>query len=159
MAVFVGEVTVDGETLCVTVGLMFKNDLKPTYDAYMRFQSLRGIPHIAHLCDYFAHLSEIGASPNVALCQEVLDEACANVVPHLLQLLIYLVVVFIVLDELHDQCTICEGKQLCVLPLTSGQIAYCAGTKPHGSTYDLLGPALPNVLTDGLVLLARRRHD
>ena len=32
---FVGEVTVDAEALCVTAGLMFKNDLKPTYEMHV----------------------------------------------------------------------------------------------------------------------------
>ena len=56
-----------------------------------------------HLCDDLTDLAEVGAAAEAAPCEEVLDEARADVVAHLLELLVDLGVVLIVLYELHDE--------------------------------------------------------
>ena len=70
---------------------------------------------VAHLRDDLAHLPEVCTPPEVAAREEVLDETRADVVAHLLELLVDLCVVLIVLYELHDECAIRQGEELCVL--------------------------------------------
>ena len=77
----------------------------------------------AHLCDDLPNLSEIRTASEPTPREEVLDEARADVVAHLVQLLVDLGIVLVVLDELHDQRAVRQRKELCVLSLsTSGSL-------------------------------------
>ena len=79
-----------------------------------------------HLGDDFAHLTEVRTAAEAAACEEVLDEPRADVVAHLLELLVDLGVVLIVLYELHDECAVRQGEELCVL--SSLSMSGCACT-------------------------------
>ena len=67
------------------------------------------------LCDHLADLPEVRTAAHIAPREEVLDEARADVVAHLLQLLVHFRIVLIVLDELHDERAVREREELCVL--------------------------------------------
>ena len=71
----------------------------------------------AHLRDDLADLTEVRTAAHVTPREEVLDEARADIVAHLLELLVHLRVVLVVLDELHDERAVREGEQLCILLL------------------------------------------
>lgn len=67
------------------------------------------------LCDDLADLPEVRTAAHVAPREEVLDETRADIVAHLLELLVHFRVVLIVLDELHDERAVREREELCVL--------------------------------------------
>ena len=79
---------------------------------------------LTHLGHDLADLPEVRAPPQAAACEEVLDEPRADVVAHLLELLVDLGVVLIVLYELHDECAVRQGEELCVL--SSLSMSRCA---------------------------------
>lgn len=68
-----------------------------------------------HLCHHLSHFSEVGATTNVTPGEEVFDQPRADVVSHLLELLIHFFVIFIILDELDNEGSVRESEQLCVL--------------------------------------------
>ena len=55
------------------------------------------------LRDDLADLPEVRTAAHVAPREEVLYEARADIIAHLLQLLVHFRVVLLVLDELHDE--------------------------------------------------------
>ena len=119
----------------------------------------------AHLRDDLADFTEVGAATEPRAGEEVLDEARADVVAHLVELLVDLGVVLVVLHELDDERAVREREELCVLSLSTSGSSIGGGTggregpvRGACGTYDLLGAALPEVLAYGLVLLACRRH-
>lgn len=90
----------------------------------------------ANFTDDFGRFAEIDASWEGRACEKVFDQACTDVVTpenrwteisfpqtgnisttslHLLELLVDLYIVFIVLDQLHYECSIREGEELCIL--------------------------------------------
>lgn len=76
----------------------------------------------AYLGDNLTYFSKVLTSAEVALREEVLDKPCTDVVPHLLELLVDLIVVFVVLDELHYERAIGEGEEFRVLE--AGSLVY-----------------------------------
>lgn len=107
---------------------------------------------VRHLGYDLSNLSKIGTSPEVALSQKVFDQPYANSIAHLLQLLIDFGIIFVILNQLYDQCTISQGKEFCVLNQLDGRREH----KP--TTHDFLGAGLPEVFTYVLILLAGRCH-
>ena len=111
----VGEVAMDGPP-CVMVGVILRNDLKPTCGSPSHnWYAWYNIS--TYLCHNFSDLSEVCTPTHVTLRQKIFDEPCPNIVAHLLELLVYFVIILVILDELHDQGTIRESKQFCILPL------------------------------------------
>jgi len=53
-----------------------------------------------------SNFSKIGAMPEVTLSQKVFYQTCANSISHFLQLLIDFGIIFVILNQLYDQCTI-----------------------------------------------------
>ena len=76
----------------------------------------------AYLGDDLAHFSKVLTSTEVALREEVLDKPCTDVVPHLLELLVDLIVIFVVLDKLHYERAIGEGEEFRILE--AGSLVY-----------------------------------
>lgn len=64
----------------------------------------------AYLRDHIRRLAEVGASARIRLSQKVFNQSHSDIVSHLIQLLIDLMVVpIVVLTELCDECAICES--------------------------------------------------
>jgi len=97
-------------------GVMFRNDLNPTCTAEVSQRQNRD-ESPADLCDHLPDVLEIRTPAERALREELFDEPCPDVVAHLFELLIYLGIVLVVLDELHDQRAVSQREQLCVLGL------------------------------------------
>ena len=68
-----------------------------------------------YLRDDLADLTEVRTAAHVTPREEVLDEARADIVAHLLELLVHLGVVLIVLDELYDERAVREREELSIL--------------------------------------------
>ena len=67
------------------------------------------------LADDLANLPKVGTPTQTAARQEVLYESRTNVVSHLIKLLVYFAIVFIVLNELHNERAVREREKLCIL--------------------------------------------
>ena len=76
----------------------------------MNMRYLDDLLVLTHLCHNLAHLAEVGAPAKAAPGEEVLDEARADVVAHLLELLVDLGIVLVVLDELDDERAVGQSK-------------------------------------------------
>jgi hypothetical protein len=107
---------------------------------------------VQHLGYNLSNFSKIGTSPEVALGQKVFYQTCTNSIAHLLQLLIDFSIIFVILNQLYDQCTISQGKEFCVLNQLDRQ------RECNPTTHDFLSAGLPEVFTYVLILLASRSH-
>ena len=129
VAVPVGDAAGAG-ALCVTAGVMFRNDLNPTYRAFVnmslyiigeeqepgtRAERTRSSLDKTYLRDDLADLTEVRTAAHVTPREEVLDEARADIVAHLLELLVHLGIVLVVLDELYDERAVREREELSIL--------------------------------------------
>jgi len=97
-------------------GVMFRNDLNPTCAAEVSQRQNRD-ESPADLCNNLPDVLEIRAPAKRTLREELFNEPCPDIVPHLFKLLIDLSVVLVVLDELHDQRAVSQREQFCVLGL------------------------------------------
>lgn len=97
---------------CKMVGVTFRNDLKPTYSMSGTHVSEQGKVYLGH---NFTNLSEVRTPAQIGFCKKVFYEPGANTITHLLELLIDLFVVFVILNELHDECPIGKREEFCVL--------------------------------------------
>jgi hypothetical protein len=97
-----------------TVGVTFRNDLNPTYSVSRTrmFVSMKGGIYLGHNLTNF---SEVRTPTKIRFCEQVFYEPGANIITHLLEVFINFFVVFIILNELHDQCAIGKGEELCIL--------------------------------------------
>ena len=119
----------------------------------MREQSVRlKWAVVQHLGYDLSNFSKISTSPEVALSQKVFNQPYANSIAHLLQLLIDFGIIFVILNQLYDQCTISQGKEFCVLNQLDGR----RGRNP--TTHNFLSASLPEVFTYVLILLAGCCH-
>jgi hypothetical protein len=98
----------------VTAGVIFKNALNPIYSlGYKQVNTIR--IKVAHLSDYLPNFTEVCATTKTTARKEVFYEAGTNVIAHLLELVVHFGVVLVVLNELNNQCSVCERKQLGIL--------------------------------------------
>lgn len=119
----------------------------------MREQSVRlKRAVVRHLGYDLSNFSKIGTSPEVALSQKIFNQPYADPIAHLLQLLIDFSIIFVILNQLYDQCTISQGKEFCILNQLDGR------HERNSTPYDFLGAGLPEVFTYVLILLAGRCH-
>src|SRR5216683_299644 len=109
----------------------------------------------AHLGDHLTRLSKVCTASDVAAREKVLDEARADVVAHLVELLVHLRVVLVVLYELHHEGAVCHREQFCILYRKMRRDIVDVGGK---GTHDLFRAPFPEVFADGLVLFTRSRH-
>ena len=93
-----------------------------------------------YLCDDLASLLEVRTAPEIAARKKVLDQTRADVVAHLLELLVHLGVVLVVLYELHDERAVSHREQLCVL-LTGIESAW-GGWETKNALSSLYGPSI-----------------
>jgi len=82
-------------------GVMFKNDLNPTYTAEVSLRQNRD-ESPADLCDHLPDILEIATPAQRTLREELFNESRPDIVAHLFELLINLGIILVVLDELHD---------------------------------------------------------
>jgi hypothetical protein len=108
---------------CVTVGVMFRKALNPTWVQSVTISKRRrkgiGKKRI-HFRHHLANFSKVTTSPEPAARKEIFNDATSDIVPHLFELLVHFRVVFIVLDELHDERAVCERKELGILTVRKG---------------------------------------
>lgn len=96
----------------VTVGVTFKKILKPTWLVQCQSELAVSQPRFlfilllwhwtapipsTHLRNHISRLTEIGASSNPRLGQEILNQPHPNIVPHLLQLFVHFLVVAVII--------------------------------------------------------------
>ena len=72
------------------------------------------------LRNYFSNLPEICTATQRAPCKKILYQSSTDIVAHFFELFVDLFVVFIVLDQLDDECAIGKGEELGILRLGSG---------------------------------------
>jgi len=97
-----------------TVGVTFRNDLNPTYfvSRTRMIMSKKGKVYLGH---NLTNVSEVRTPSQIRFCEQVLYEPSTNIITHLFELFINFFIVFIILNELHDQCAIGKCEEFCVL--------------------------------------------
>jgi len=88
------------------------------------------------LGDDFASFLEVFAATDVGPGQEVLNEPDANIVAHLLELLVYLSLVLIVLQQLRHHRSVRQREQLRILEIFNSENGQRGANHDHDHDHD-----------------------